>query len=78
MKIYSKQVLALINAFSPDGITCPFDRDQFYVNLQRIKDKFLEATNWMAGTIVDLKTNNEEERIYELEKLLKDVRRKMK
>ena len=52
-KIYSNQVLALIDAFSPDCITSPLDRDQFYVNLQRIKDKFLEATDLMARTIVD-------------------------
>ena len=60
-KIYSKQVLTLINAFSPDNVTNSLDQDQFYVNLQRIKDKFLEATDRIAGTIVDLETNNKEE-----------------
>ena len=45
--------------------------------LQRIKDKFLEATDWLAETIVDLETNNKEARICEFENLIEDVQRKV-
>ena len=57
-KIYCKRVLALVDAFSPDDITRPLYRDQLHINLQRIKDKFLEVTDWLAETIVDLEANN--------------------
>ena len=78
VKIYFKRVLTLIIAFSPDNVTSLLDRDQLYINLQRIKDKFLEATDWLAETIVDLEMNNEEARICMFENLFRGGAKKDK
>ena len=76
-RVYCKQTLSLIDTFSPEDITSPLDWEQLHVNLQRIKDKFLAVTDWMAGVIVDLEANNEEERIHDFEAFADDIWRKV-
>ena len=76
-RVYCKQTLSLINAFSPDEITSPLDQEQLHVNLQRIKDKFLAVTDWMAETIIDLEENNKNVRIREFKALAEDLQRKV-
>ena len=76
-RVLCKQTLSIIDTFSPEDITSPLDREQLHVNLQRIKDKFLAVTDWMAGVIVDLEANNEEERIHEFEALADNMQRKV-
>ena len=76
-KVYYKQTLSLVNAFSPEDITSPLDQEQLHVNLQRIKDKFLAVTDWMAETIVDLEANNENVRIREFVALAENLQRKV-
>ena len=68
---------SLIDTFSPEDIISPSDWEQLHVNLQRIKEKFLAVTDWLAGVIVDLEANNEVERIHEFEALADDMQRRV-
>ena len=57
-RVLYRQTLSLIDTFSPEDITSPLDWEHLHVNLQRIKDKFLTVTDWLARVIVDLQANN--------------------